>query len=83
MAKKIYVGNFPWSTNEDDLQGLFSEYGEITSVSIIRDRLSGRSKGFGFVEMENAEEAIQALNGKDFNGRTLRVDLALERKNQD
>ena len=81
MAKKIYVGNFPWSTTEDDLQTLFSEYGEVTSASIIRDRLSGRSKGFGFVEMENAEEAIQALNGKDYNGRTLRVDLALERKN--
>ena len=81
MAKKIYVGNFPWATTEDDLQTLFSEFGEVTSVSIIRDRLSGRSKGFGFVEMENAEEAIQALNGKDYNGRTLRVDMALERKN--
>jgi len=82
MSKKIYVGNFPWSTTEEDLEDLFSQYGEVQSVKIITDRATGRSKGFGFIEMTDADKAIAELNGKDYNGRNLRVDLAVERNNR-
>ena len=75
----IYVGNLPFETTEDQLQVSFSEHGEVTSARIITDRMTGRSRGFGFVEMADnseAEAAIQALNGKDFSGRQLTVNEA-------
>lgn len=85
MTKKIYVGNISWNTTEDDLKEHFSEYGEVSKVTIIKDRATGRSKGFGFVEMTNADKAVEALNGKELNGRELRIDWAVEnqRKDQD
>ena len=78
----IYVGNIPWGVSEEELEGLFGQYGEINSVRIITDRESGRSKGFGFVEMAQADAgnaAIEALDGNDFSGRDLRVNQAKER----
>ena len=80
MAKKLYVGNLPWSTTEDTLRAHFAQFGDVQSVSIINDRETGRSRGFGFVEMENADAAIAALNDKEFEGRKLRVNEAQERK---
>jgi cold-inducible RNA-binding protein len=74
--KKMYVGNIPYAATEEDLRGLFSEYGEIESLKIMQDQFSGRSKGFGFIEMANEEDAkraIATLNGKDFMGKSLTV----------
>ena len=79
MAQKLYVGNFPYSMTEDTLRDLFSEYGEVTSVAVIMDRDTGRPRGFGFVEMENADAAIEALNGRELEGRALNVNVARER----
>lgn len=79
MAQKLYVGNLPFSATEDGVRELFSQYGEVHSVSIITDRETGRPRGFGFVEMENAAEAIGALNGQDFEGRSLTVNEAKAR----
>ncbi|MDX1428657.1 MAG: RNA-binding protein [Rhodothermales bacterium] len=81
MSKKLYVGNLPWSVTEEDIRGLFSPIGEILSVSLITERETGRSRGFGFVEMSNddAKAAISRLNGQDFNGRQLRISEAEER----
>lgn len=79
---KIYVGNMSFDTNEDDLRKAFEAHGQVDSVSIITDRDTGRSKGFGFVEMSNDEEAqkaIDAMNGKDLDGRTLNVNKARPR----
>lgn len=79
----IYVGNLPYAITEDDLNDAFSEFGEVASVSIIKDKFSGQSKGFGFVEMPNdneAEEAIEALNERDLKGRNLRVNQAKPRE---
>ncbi len=79
MAKKIYVGNLPWSTTNDDLQQLFSQHGAVISASVLTDKMTGRSRGFGFVEMENdaeAETAIATLNGQEWNGRKLVVNEA-------
>ena len=78
----IYVGNIAWGVSNDELEALFSQYGEVNSARIITDRDSGRSKGFGFVEMASADSgnsAIEALNGNDFGGRDLRVNQAKER----
>ena len=78
----IYVGNIAWGVSEDELEALFAQYGEVNSARIITDRESGRSKGFGFVEMataDSANAAIEALNGNDFSGRDLRVNQAKER----
>ena len=77
--KKIYVGNLPFSATEDDLRALFSEYGEVSSVALINDRETGRPRGFGFVEMEGADEAIAALDQKDHGGRSLTVNEARPR----
>ncbi len=77
--KKLYVGNFPFSTTEDDLRQMFSAYGSVESVSLVTDRDTGRSRGFGFVEMTNdneAQAAITGLNGKDTGGRPLTVNEA-------
>lgn len=81
MAKKLYVGNLPFSASEDDVRDLFSTYGEVSSVSLITDRETGRLRGFGFVEMDDAgaREAIQSLDGKDFQGRNLKVNEAQEK----
>ena len=80
--KKIYVGNLPFSTTDDDLRDLFARHGEVSSASVVMDRESGRSRGFGFVEMEtaNADTAITALNGRDVGGRSLRVNEAESRR---
>ncbi len=82
MAKKIYVGNISFSTTESGLSNLFSQYGEVESVNVVMDRVTGRSKGFAFVEMTDeaaAQSAIQALDGKEFEGRQLRVSEALDK----
>lgn len=79
---KLYVGNLPYSMDEGDLRDLFTPYGTPSSVAVIMDRGTGRSKGFGFVEFENdteAKAAISALNGRDFNGRALTVSEARPR----
>ncbi len=79
MAKKLYVGGLPYSTNEQALREAFSQAGTVESATIIIDRMSGRSKGFGFVEMasdEEAQAAIDMWNGKEFEGRTLTVNEA-------
>ncbi len=79
MAKKLYVGSLSYDTTEDSLKALFAQYGEVTSSMIIMDKMSGRSKGFGFVEMssdEDAQKAIDALNGTEFEGRKIIVNEA-------
>ncbi len=76
---KVYVGNLPFGVSEEDLKELFSSYGEISEVSLITDKFSGRSKGFGFVTFankENAEKAISEMNEKDVQGRALKVSEA-------
>ena len=80
--KKIYVGNLPFTTTDDDLRDLFARHGEVSKASVVMDRESGRSRGFGFVEMETAgaEVAIAALNGRDVGGRSLRVNEAESRR---
>jgi RNA recognition motif-containing protein len=75
----IYVGNMSFDATEDEVRALFTEFGEVSSVNLISDRDSGRPKGFGFVEMpqaEQAQKAMQALNGKEFKGRALNVNEA-------
>ena len=79
MASKLYVGNLPFSSPEEAIRTLFSQFGEVLSVNLISDRDTGRPRGFGFVEMENAEAAIAGLNGKEFEGRPLKVNQAQER----
>lgn len=79
---KIYVGNLPWSANDQELSELFGGFGAVESAAVITDRETGRSRGFGFVEMSDsdAQKAIAELNGKDMGGRPLRVNEANERK---
>lgn len=82
MSTNIYVGNLPFSTSSPDLEQLFAEYGEVDRAQVISDRETGRSRGFGFVEMasaEEAEKAIEELDGADFGGRQLKVNVARER----
>jgi RNA recognition motif-containing protein len=81
--KKLFVGNLSWKTSEDDLKTLFEKIGAVVSVRIIVDQYTGKSKGFGFVEMESgeaAQKAIQEYNEKPFMDRNIRVSLALERQ---
>ena len=83
MSTNIYVGNLTFSTNDADLENLFGEHGEVTKAQVIVDRDTGRSRGFGFVEMASSDEgqkAISALNGKDVDGRQLTVNLAKPRR---
>jgi RNA recognition motif-containing protein len=78
----IYVGNLPFNTGEEDLRQMFAAYGQVEAVAIIKDKMTGRSRGFGFVEMTNdaeAREAIAGLNGNDMGGRTLTVNEARPR----
>ena len=80
--KRIYVGNLPFSTTEDDLRNTFSQYGEVEDVKIITDRATGRSRGFAFVQMPDdgaADSAITALNGNEMDGRALTVNEARPR----
>lgn len=79
----LYVGNLPFSTNSDDLEQLFSEHGAVSSAQVIMDRETGRSRGFGFVEMDNDDEgraAIEALDGHDVGGRNMKVNEAKPRR---
>jgi RNA recognition motif-containing protein len=77
MKKKLYVGNLSFETTESELKELFAQTGPVETVRIITDRDTGRSKGFGFVEMqEGGDKAIAEMNGKDFNGRALTVNEA-------
>ena len=81
MSKNLYVGNLPWKATEQELHDLFSQYGQVNSVKIISDRETGRSRGFGFVEMEDGgDEAMQNLNGAEFGGRNIRVNEARPRQ---
>src|SRR5438309_9637300 len=83
MAKNIYVGNLAWETSADDLLALFQEHGSVSRAQVITDRETGRSRGFGFVEMDNdaeAQKAIDALNGADYKGRPLTVNEAKPRE---
>ena len=79
MSKRIYVGGLPFKTTEEELNGLFGTYGQVSSAKLITDKYSGQSRGFGFVEMPNDEEAVAAmekLNGSDLGGRKLTVNEA-------
>jgi RNA recognition motif-containing protein len=79
--KTIYVGNINYNASAEELKELFSQYGEVLSAKIINDRETGRSKGFGFIDMESgAETAIEELDGKEFQGRRLRVNEARPRE---
>lgn len=80
---KLYIGNLPYSVTNDELNDLFSEFGEIVSATVISDKFSGRSKGFGFVEFAEesaAKEAMEKMDGQDVGGRNLKVNEAKERK---
>jgi RNA recognition motif-containing protein len=84
-VKKLYVGNLSYNVTSSDLEQLFGTYGEVRSAQVIQDRDTGRSKGFGFVEMSNdqaAQEAISALNEKDYDGRPLTVNEARPREDR-
>lgn len=76
----MYIGNLEWKTTLDELKDFFSPYGQVTSAEIIKDRETGMAKGFGFVTMENADKAIQELNGKELRGRTVKLNEARERE---
>lgn len=80
--KKLYVGNLPYSVRDDELAELFAEYGEVLSAVVIMDRATNRSKGFGFVELEDdmAEKAIAEMEGKEVEGRNIRVNEARPKK---
>jgi RNA recognition motif-containing protein len=83
MESKLYVGNLPYNITEDELRTLFAQAGEVKEVAVITDRATGRSKGFGFVEMTTqaeAEKAIQLLNDHDMGGRPLKVSMARPRE---
>ncbi|UZP66721.1 RNA-binding protein [Desulfovibrio mangrovi] len=82
MSKKLYVGNLPWSATENDVRAAFEAYGNVTSVNLVEDRETGRARGFGFVEMDDAgaAEAIHNLDGREFGGRNLKVNEAKPRE---
>ena len=83
MGKKLYVGNLSFSTTEDELRSAFEVHGSVGSVNVITDRETGRSRGFGFVEMDEAsgaEKAMRSLDGSDLGGRTLKVNEAQDKR---
>lgn len=85
MASNLYVGNLPFEMTEDELHELFAAHGEVVSAKVITDRETGRPRGFGFVEMQEAEDAqkaIQSLDGQDFKGRNLKVNVAKPREDR-
>ena len=82
MSKKLYVGNLSFSTTEDELRNVFEQHGKVESVNVIMDRDTGRSRGFGFVEMDDAsaaDAAMRALDGSELGGRNLKVNEAQDR----
>ena len=82
MSKKLFVGSLSWNIDDDGLRSAFSKYGNVTDAKVINDRETGRSRGFGFVTMENgdeADEAMEALNGSEIDGRAINVNEAKER----
>ena len=82
MVKKLFVGSLPWAVTDDSLKAAFEQHGKVVTAKVIRDRESGRSRGFGFVEMENeaeAQKALQALNESELSGRKITVKEALSR----
>lgn len=85
MNNKLFVGSIPWKTTEDDLRTAFSEYGTVVSARIITDKFTGKSRGFGFVEMSNDDEAqavIKGMDGKDFQGRPIAISVARPMENK-
>lgn len=85
MGKKLYIGNLNFDTTDEELERAFSEFGEVVSAVVVKDRVSGRSRGFGFVEFteeQSAQDAKAAMNGKDLSGRPLRVDEAREQRRE-
>lgn len=85
VSQKLYVGNLSYSTTDGDLTSLFSQFGSVQSAQVITDRDSGRSKGFAFVEMDSSEscsKAVDELDGQDFDGRTIRVNIARPREDR-
>ncbi len=85
MSKKLFVGSLPYAVTGNELEDLFAQYGKVDSATVISDRATGRSKGFGFVEMSDTTEAnaaMQALNGRDLNGRQIVVSEAKERSDR-
>jgi len=85
MGKKLYVGNLGYDVTDADLEQLFSQHGTVSSAQVIQDKMTSRSKGFGFVEMESdaeAQAAISALDGKDFGGRSIKVNEAKPREDR-
>ena len=83
MSKNLYVGNLPFTTTDEDLREAFSAYGTVARAQVISDRETGRSRGFGFVEMESGgDAAIEGMNGKELNGRALTVNEARPRENR-
>jgi len=82
MSNTIYVGNLKWEATEESLREFFSPIGEVSSVKIIMDRETGRSRGFAFVTMENSEQAVQELNGKELLGRPLKINVAADKPPQ-
>jgi RNA recognition motif-containing protein len=86
MQNKLYVGGIPYSTTQDELRAAFAQAGNVASATIISDKMTGRSRGFGFVEMSSADEANRAIemwNGKELGGRTLLVSLARPQERND
>jgi len=83
MAKNLYVGNLPYNTTADDLRDAFGQFGTVTRAQVVSDRETGRSRGFGFVEMsDGGESAVEAMNGASFQGRTLTVNEARPREDR-
>ena len=80
MPKKLYVGNLPFSATEEEIRNLFAKHGNVVSVNLIKDRDTGRARGFGFVEMEDSISAKQQLDGYEMDGRALRVNDAEEKR---
>ena len=83
MSKKIYIGNLPFSSTEEELRTVFERHGDVASVNVITDRDTGRSRGFAFVEMSDAssaDDAIRALDGSDLGGRNIRANEAEDRR---
>jgi len=76
MVKTLYVGNIPWDTTREDLKEFFSIVGEVTDSKVVLDHETGKAKGYGFVTMKNADEAMNKLNGSEFKGRALKINEA-------
>lgn len=79
---KLYVGNLPFESNDDDLKAYFEKVGEVKSAKVITDRETGRSRGFGFVEMDESDKAIEELNNTEMKGRSISVSVARERESR-